>query len=107
MDFNPDPLEVLMAFWRNSHDGRLHLASVMAPSGLTQDDVLAVFRRCAGVFRKVSTSDGGLWECLCTPPQHLGTWERRDEEFSDLRARTIAPGNQPDGAERGGYGASP
>jgi hypothetical protein len=79
MPLNPAPIKVLDAFWRNSHDGRLHLASISAASGLSVDEVLAVFRRCEGVFRKVSTSDGGLWECRLTPPRHLGTWNREGD----------------------------
>jgi hypothetical protein len=49
---NLDSLNVLDVFWRHSHDGRLTLNSVQAATGLSEDEIKAIFRWCDGVFRQ-------------------------------------------------------
>jgi hypothetical protein len=63
--------KVLMAFWRESGDGRMTMDEVIATTGLDKAEVLAVFRQCETVFRQESISGSGVWRCLLTPPTDL------------------------------------
>jgi hypothetical protein len=71
----PNPLLVLDAFWRHSHDGLLHIESIVAATKLFRDDCC----QCStgsGVFRLSGFSED-VWECLLTPPSALGDWAKR------------------------------
>jgi hypothetical protein len=62
--------QVLMAFW-NSANGRMTLDEVTSTTGLSKEQVLAVFRQCEPVFRCESISGSGVYRCLLKPPEAL------------------------------------
>ncbi len=59
-----------MALWQ-SPSGRMTLDGVSFATGLTSDEVLAVFRQCEPVFRHESISGSGAYRYLLTPPNAL------------------------------------
>lgn len=60
----------LLVFW-NSANGRMTLNEVTAATGLSKEQVLAVFRECEPVFRCESISGSGVYRCLLNPPRAL------------------------------------
>jgi hypothetical protein len=69
--------KVLMAFWKSA--SRMTLDEVTSVTGLSKEQVLAVFRQCEPVFRCESISGSGVYRCLLNPPNTL----RRRHPASD------------------------
>jgi len=70
MSHESHPAQVLMVFW-NSANGRLTLNEVTSATGLSKEQVLAVFRQCEPVFRCESISGSSVYRCLLRPPNTL------------------------------------
>jgi hypothetical protein len=62
--------QVLLVFWK-SPNGRMTLDEVTSATGLSREQVRAVFRQCEPVFRHESISGSGVYRCLLKPPRTL------------------------------------
>jgi hypothetical protein len=58
-----------MAFWKSA--SRMTLDEVTSVTGLSKEQVLAVFRQREPVFRCESISGSGVYRCLLKPPEIL------------------------------------
>ena len=62
--------QVLLVFWKSSN-ARMTLDEATSTTGLSNEQVLTVFRQCEPVFKCESISGSGVYRCLLTPPNTL------------------------------------
>jgi hypothetical protein len=88
MSHESHPAQVLMVFW-NSANGRLTLNEVTSATGLSREQVLAVFRQGDLVFRCESISGSGVYRYVLKPPNTLAAAASRalpQSRMKDIQA---------------------